>query len=85
MSNKWTNGNNTYEIRGGDVYRNNERVGYVSGSELKIDGNTVSFHPHDGDLYVNNQNVGGQVMVTTVFGVIDLNGSLRSKPLRIIE
>lgn len=32
MSNKWTNGNNTYEIRGGDVYRNNERVGYVSGS-----------------------------------------------------
>lgn len=58
MSNKWTNGNNTYEIRGGDVYRNNERVGYVSGSELKIDGNTVSFHPHDGDLYMNNQNVG---------------------------
>lgn len=48
MSNKWTNGNNTYEIRGGDV----------SGNELKIDGNTVSFHPHDGDLYVNNQNVG---------------------------
>ena len=47
MSNKWTNGNNTYEIRGGDVYRNNERVGYVSGNELKIDGNTVSFHPPD--------------------------------------
>lgn len=58
MPDKWTDGNNTYEIRGGDVYRNNERVGYVSGNELKIDGNTVSFHPHDGDLYVNNQNVG---------------------------
>lgn len=59
MPDKWTDNNgHTYEVRGGDVYCNNSKVGYVSGNELVIGNNRVSVHPHDGDVYVNGQNVG---------------------------
>ncbi len=57
---KRTDGNDTFEVRNGDVYRNNQQVGYVSGDELRIGGSTVRFHPHDGDVYVNNRKVGYQ-------------------------
>lgn len=58
MAWKWTNGNDNIEVRGGDVYRNGERVGYVSGDELVVNGDRITIHPHDGDVYINNRSAG---------------------------
>lgn len=52
---KWTDGDNHYEVRNGDVYVNGDRKGYVSGDELKIGGDTIRIHPYDGSLNVNNK------------------------------
>ena len=57
LPDKWTNGTDTFEVRGNDVYRNGERVGYVSGDEIRVGNDRITIHPHDGDVYVNGQNV----------------------------
>lgn len=54
----WQHGDENVEIRDGEVFHNNKRVGYVEGDKLRIGNDTITVHPHDGDLYVNNRKVG---------------------------
>lgn len=54
----WSHDGDKVEIRDGEVLHNNERIGRVDGDKLQIGRDTVSIHPHDGDIYVNNQKIG---------------------------
>ena len=55
---KWKSGYNEVVIRNGYVYRNRQKVGYVSGDELKIDGHKVTIHPYDKNVCVDHRAVG---------------------------
>lgn len=52
----WKSGNTEVRTSGKDVYVNNERSGYVSGEDYRINGET--YRVSGGDVYRNNERVG---------------------------
>lgn len=52
----WKSGDNEVRTSGSDVYVNNERAGYVSGNDYRINGET--YRVSGGDVYRNNERVG---------------------------
>ena len=52
----WRSGSNEVRQNGRDIYVNNDKVGYQSGNEYRINGNT--YRESGGDVYCNNERVG---------------------------